>query len=116
MPTYRDSVVAVNAGLVAGYGGQEVRDWDNATRATVPASVQPDLRHQSTEDLSRTDAAVTHWRTFCGPSAPVNAYTRIEWNGHTYEIVGEPELWKVSGKAHHIELRMNRVVMPVDEP
>jgi len=113
---YGDSVVIVNASLVAGYGGQEVRDWPNATRTTVVASVQPDLRHQSTEEVSRTDAATTHWRTFCGPSAPVGAFSRIEWNGHTYEIVGEPELWKASGRPHHLELRMNRVVMAEDEP
>jgi hypothetical protein len=106
---YGDTLVVVNAALVSGYGGQKVRDWDNATRITTPGSMQPDPR-RPTEDINRRDTAETLWRCWLPPDVPIGIASRIEWVGKTYEVHGEPETWTSRGKPHHTEARLTRVV------
>lgn len=111
---YHDTIVIVSAPLVSSYGGQMTRDWANATRSDpVSANVQPDT---ATETEGRTDTSTTRYRAFCGPSTPVDIADRVEWEGRTYDVQGEPERWKSMGKPHHIELRMLRHGVEEDTP
>jgi len=107
---YGDIIRVKTAPLVSGYGGQTVRDWPNATvSAPISASVQPDT---ATETTGATDSTATTYRAFCGPSTPVDVGARVLWDGHEYDVQGEPERWKAAGRPHHIELRMLRHGLP----
>jgi hypothetical protein len=82
--TYGDTVTIVRAALVAGYGGQQVRDWANAVRFTgVPAAVQPVRVTEQTTGRQ----VVTRDKTM-NVTDDVYDTDRVEHHGDTYEVTG----------------------------
>lgn len=106
MNTYGDALVLVQAALTDGWGGQRVRDWDNATRTDWPAAVQP---RRTTENTAQAQVTTTDKVAFLAPECPVAAVDRIEWGGHTYTVQGEPALHHMQGKPDHIEVLLERI-------
>lgn len=105
---YGDAVTLVRAPLVAGYGGAEVRDWDNATRTVLPGNVQP---VSTTEDGDARQTTVSRWRAELNVEPTVLATDRVEWEGLVLEVDGEVELHKDRrGRPHHRTLLLRRAV------
>lgn len=104
-------MTVVRAPLVSGYGGQQVRDWEAASRWTYDGcNVQADTSQEFTD---RRDVTVTRWRANLPADATVEPADRVEWErrpGWTFEVYGDPELLLSRGIPHHVELVMTRVV------
>lgn len=106
-----DVVTVVRAPVVVDRYNNEVRDWDNATRATVGGcSVQP---LDSSGGLAITpgrDAVVTRWRLFAPDGVDLLPTDRIGWQGVDYEVDGDLERWSSpSGGLAHAEVLLRRV-------
>lgn len=109
MNTYGDGVTVVHAALVTGYGGQLVRDWDNATQTAVSAAVQPSTTREYT---SGQEVVVSALRVHVPPGTSVEAVDRVVWGGDTYWIDGAPELHFMQGTSDHVEFTMRLVEEP----
>lgn len=83
------------------YGGT-VRDWDNATTTQVRwCSIQP---MSGTEQNLDREFTATHVRLFAPYDAPVSASSRVRYDGRTFEVDGEPELWReATGAKSHLQ-------------
>lgn len=105
-----DTVTVVRAPLVAGrYGGQS-RDWTNATRTAYPGvCVQP---VSSTEDVRDRELLIGKYTLFTsrGQDIDLLATDRIEWNGITLQVDGDPNRWPApGGGVHHVEALLKGV-------
>lgn len=105
-----DTVTVVRAPEVAGrYGGQS-RDWSHATRTTYQSvSVQP---VSSTEDVRDRELLVGKFTLFTsrGQDIDLLATDRIEWNGLTLQVDGDPNRWPMpGGGVHHVEASLKQV-------
>lgn len=106
MNAYGDSVDLLQAALVAGYGGQQVRDWANATTTTIAAAVQP---RSSVELVDGRQVTTTGLSMHCAVDSGLRAVDRVVWRGTTYEVDGEPLTYSIGGTADHIEVSLQRV-------
>lgn len=96
----RDRVTILHAELIPGSYNSKVRDWPNATQTVEPADVQ---QVGSTEDVVLQQRTETRWRVFLRPTAVLTAADRLEWDGKTLEVVGEPDRPRLGGRIHHTE-------------
>ncbi|WP_433145071.1 phage head completion protein [Actinomadura nitritigenes] len=104
LPIVTDLVTIVRPLLVTGYGNAVTYGWGpDASRTTVEACVEPNGTGEAT---GGRDTVTVHIRVFLHPGTEVKATDRIEWNGRTYEIDGEPQRWPdpTGGGEHHVEL------------
>ncbi|WP_328611778.1 hypothetical protein OG943_22550 [Amycolatopsis sp. NBC_00345] len=77
----------------------------DAPRRIVAGLVQPG---SSTEPVvPGRQPVVTSWRAFT--AEPVTARERIEWDGRTFEIAGEPARWSPRFGYAHYELTLTHV-------
>lgn len=77
----------------------------NAPRRKVSGLVQPD---SSTEPVvPGRQPVVTSWRAFTAEQ--VTARERIEWDGRTFEVAGEPARWSPRFGYVHYELTLTHV-------
>lgn len=109
---YRDSVIVLNAPLVTGYGGQEMRDWEHAVPTRVVAEVQPVATMSgATEDIDRRDLTITRWHMHTPAAAPIDAASRVIWDDpdRPMEVDGEVALHRLRGADHHLEVNLRRV-------
>ena|SRR5688572_12361482 len=104
----RDSFTVVRAPLVTDVrDNTQYRDWDNATSTVVTkAKVNPfelaeklNFEINSEREYSRTGLK------FYAPAGTSVEYTdRIEYQGRTYAVFGEPQVWTdFEGVQHHVE-------------
>lgn len=98
----------VNAELVPGWGGQEVRDWEHATRTPWPADVQPVSTPAEQED--RRDLTTARWWLNADLGAPLDAYSLVEWDGadKPLSVEGEVQVMHFQGQPHHVEAFLTR--------
>ncbi|MFF3671691.1 hypothetical protein [Microtetraspora malaysiensis] len=97
--------------------GDQIPDWSAAERRELSGlCIQPSAQvlvanEQITAD--GRDVRMTHWRVYTalGTDADVLATDRIEWEGRTFEVVGEVARWPhpLTGQVHHIEFTIERV-------
>lgn len=106
MNAYGDTITLVQADLVTGYGGRQVRDWANATRTSHAAAVQPLTGRENTAGRQVT---YTTRNLHCDAYVPLRAVDRVEHDGKTYEVEGEPEIHYMGGRPDHIEAMLNLV-------
>lgn len=109
------TVTRVRAPLVAGYGGQVIRDWANAVSTSgLSASVQAESASELTEHRQTT---VTAWKLYLPAGSSLLATDRIEWSGVTdpdtgavvpLEVDGEVEDWS-RGERGHVKARLTKV-------
>lgn len=86
--------------------GNPVADWATADRdEDVPANFQPAAR---SEDVVDTDRAVTRAQLYLAGGATITAFDRVEFDGHTYAVEGEPERWRDGGTEDHVEVALVR--------
>lgn len=80
-----------------GYGNLR-RDWAHTEDVEYPAEVQP---LSAAEDVSDQDRLETRWRLWLYPKADLVPTDRVVWDGQTYEVIGDIEVWKQKGRVHH---------------
>lgn len=82
------------------------RDWAHATSTTVTGvSVQP-VMTMEIRDMSQVGLHAD-WRLYDRHSALGfwQAGDRVTWNGSTYDVVGDPQVWMgAQGGRHHWEV------------
>lgn len=100
------TVVRVRPALVpSDYGTGMVADWSDTDRKTIKGcSVQPAPADEFTVDR---DSVTTRWQAWLPHPADVEATDRIEWNGDTYEVDGEPLVWDFP-PLHHTVVNLQR--------
>lgn len=104
---FRDTFTRVRAPLVTGYGGQKVRDWDNADRAAdIPGEIQFE---RSTEYVDNRQVTVSRWVLRADPAADLLPTDRVEQHGDTFEIDGDAPVLRHRGIPHHIEAVLRKV-------
>ncbi|MFD6656916.1 hypothetical protein ACFWEB_17450 [Streptomyces parvus] len=85
----RQTVVLVDAPLVAGDYNTLVRDWAHATRTPVYGCTVDYV--SSTESRDAKDQTVTAAQLDMPRRAPwVSEWQRVEWDGRTWEVDGVP--------------------------
>lgn len=87
------------------YGNRE-KDWTNATRFTTAGRM---AQRSRTEIRGHQETDVTDWICYLGPDAAVGPLDRLEWNGNTYEIAGQPNYAYGRHSLHHVEVPCDRV-------
>jgi hypothetical protein len=95
------TITIQRAPRIAGdYGSTTVPDWQNATSVEVTGcSVQPAPAPEFTIDRSQT---LSRWQAFVPPEADVKSTDRVLWNGHTFDVDGEPLLWEFPPLSHFV--------------
>lgn len=117
MRTHQDRVTILNAPEAEGYGGQSIRQWQQATATQVPATVQPFWAGGS-EQTDRRDTTVSNWRIFVNPDAPLDYASRVIWEGAAregdpqglLEVEGDVGLFKFGRRPHHKEATLRRTL------
>jgi hypothetical protein len=79
------------------YGNQS-RDWTRASATRVEGcSVQPVL---GAEQTVGRETVVSRWQLFAPDHIDLLATDRVEWDGGTYEVDGEPQRWDFPPSSH----------------
>lgn len=105
-PLGKQSIVIKRAPLVVdARDNTPYRDWANATSTTVnncmvePFPLAEKLNFEDSRDREYSETSV---RIYAPPDTDVVYTDRIEWNGHTFQVLGHPGLWTdLNGKASH---------------
>lgn len=100
-------VSVTRAPLVSDGKGGVFPDWPNAVTSSTPAAwVQP---VSSDEQSLNEDRVVARWKIFLPPAVDLLPTDRLVWDGETYQVDGEVQLWDV-GRPHHHEAFLLRVI------
>lgn len=75
-------------------------------RATYPARLEQTGTSERTVDRN---TVVSTFRLFLPPEAVVDALDRVEVDGESYEVVGEPNRLTTPRGLHHLELELRLV-------
>lgn len=77
------------------------------------ANVQPVLetrgRDSAEMEIDR-DTMIDRFRVVLEPWAVVDGLARVEWEGDTFEVVGEPSVYKGRNGPHHITFQIRRII------
>jgi hypothetical protein len=94
-------IIRLRAPLITDSKGNQIRDWPNATAVTFAGWVQPVTSDEVTLNQERV---VSRWRIFLEPSASILATDRVTWDGKTFQVDGEVQMWDdARGVDHHAE-------------
>jgi hypothetical protein len=110
---YHDSGTVVRAPLVTDRYGNQVRDWDSATR--FPVTDIAVLPTQQVEDATGNRTSVTTgWRLYSRPGTDVDlrATDRVEFGALSLDVIGEVARWPHPLRpraVHHVEAELRRV-------
>ena len=103
-----DTVRVGDAPLVGDtrYGGSR-RDWAQVTWTDLPGcAVQP---ISGEETAAGREFTATRVRLYApGDGAGISAHSRVEYDGTTYEVDGEPARWR-DGADRHVEAVLKRL-------
>ncbi len=105
-----DSITRQRAGVADDGYGNQVHDWSSPASVTYPAEVQPLSGTEDVDDQQRTD---TRWRLWLPPDADLVATDRVVWEGDTYEVDGDVQLWKIKGRPHHLKAILVKITQGV---
>lgn len=105
-----DTVTVLRAPLVADRYGSQVRDWTAAARTDVDGvSIQPS---GSIEDVRDRELVTNTYTLFTsrGQDIDLLATDRVQWNGITLQVDGDPNRWPApGGGVHHVEAKLKQV-------
>jgi hypothetical protein len=89
--------------------GDELADWANATTLVITGcALQPGPATEFTDPTRR--AVTTGWALFAPPGTDLAAGDRVEVDGLTFEVDGEPADWAApGGRADHVAATLIRV-------
>ncbi|NJQ04289.1 hypothetical protein [Streptomyces lonarensis] len=109
---HRDTLTRLRAPETTDTYGNPTRDWSAAGRLEMPGwRVQPmqGSRATAAETIPREGLARMR-RCFGPPGADVLTTDRVEWQGETWRIEGDVDLWRSpTGRLDHTELIISRM-------
>lgn len=85
-------------------------DWDNPDPLLLTqVSIQP--VGESSEELGTRTAVTSQWLLVTRPwgDADIEPTDRVTFYGVTAEVVGEVSRYRLGGRVHHVEARLERV-------
>lgn len=103
---FRDTGVRLRGTVTTGSYGSEEIDWSAPDELTLACEFQP---ISGTEDVQQQQRTETRWRVFLDAGADITARDRFRFDGTDYEVVAEPERWRMNGRAHHVEVEVQLV-------
>lgn len=112
---FHQSFTRVRALLTTDRYGNQVRDWENASRTTVSGvNIQPaGSPLQSDEDTTDRQVTVSGWelQTAEGVDVDLLVTDRVEFDGMTLEVVGDVGRWSDPFRpgVHHVEALLKGV-------
>lgn len=87
--------------------GSEIPDWTSTTKTTVTGcSVQPASTSLSQD--GRVLGILDGWTAYLPEGTDVKAGDRIDFDGESYVINGEPRKWTGPLRTSHIQLNLVR--------
>lgn len=87
--------------------GSEIPDWSDAKKTTVTGcSIQPASTSLSQD--GRILGTADGWTAYVPEGTDVKAGDRIEFDGESYAIKGEPRKWTGPSRTSHIQLNLVR--------
>lgn len=99
-------VVVMTAPLIGDRYGNAVFDWDHPTVRTIQGWVS---QNSSLVTLDHRVEVSTNTALVVAADAGITAYDRVEIDGETFTVDGEPHIaWTPRGP-HHAEISLKRV-------
>lgn len=98
---YPHTVTIVQAATTTDRYGNTSQDWGTAVRTASPAWVQS---RSTSEENGNRRAVLEDLMAFLPPTTKVTAHDRMEWDGRTYEVDGEPARFYNLAGLHHLEV------------
>ncbi|MEW2276717.1 hypothetical protein AB0936_03565 [Streptomyces cyaneofuscatus] len=86
--------------------GSSEADWTGAERVTVQGQVEPAA---SSENRDARDQVASTFVVRLPPGTAVSFKDRLEWNGMTLEVTGDPLPWSGLAPLDHIQLTATRL-------
>ncbi|MEV6436315.1 hypothetical protein [Streptomyces anulatus] len=86
--------------------GSSEADWTGAQRVTVQGQVEPAA---SSENRDGRDQVASTFVVRLPPGTGVSFRDRLEWNGTTLEVTGDPLPWSGLALLDHIQLTASRL-------
>lgn len=86
--------------------GPSETDWTTAQRVTVQGQVEPAA---SSENRDARDQVASTYVVRLPPGTTVSFKDRLEWNGMTLEVTGDPRPWSGFRALEHIQLTASHV-------
>jgi head-tail adaptor len=99
-------VVIVNPRLGTDRYGNEVKNWFAATRTPAKAWV---AQRTASEIRDGREALVGSWTIMLAPDTDISGRSRVEWDGRTFEVDGEPRPAHTRRGPHHLEATLRLV-------
>lgn len=108
LPSFANQTITVaRAKTTTTSRGSEVPDWTNTDKTTVTGcSIQPASTSLSQD--GRILGIADGWTAYVPEGTDVKAGDRIEFDGQTFEINGEPRKWTGPMRTSHIQLNLTR--------
>lgn len=102
-----DTVTVVTPATGADRRGDAILSYgSDATRVAVRGWMQQQGQSETTGDR---DLRVSSWRLFSDSTPGLDALARIEWDGRTFEVVGQPNHLASPRGYHHTEADLRLV-------
>lgn len=101
-----EDITIVHAGQTVDRYQDTTDDWSTATRVAVKGRLQ---QTSTTEVTVGRDTVMADWTLFLGADAVIGPSDRVEANGATYEVVGQPAVVYGRAAPHHLEVRLRSV-------
>lgn len=108
LPSFcNQSIKVVRAKKTTTSRGSEVPDWTDTTTTTVTGcSIQPASTSLSLD--GRILGISDGWTAYVPEGTDVKAGDRIDFDGESYAINGEPRKWTGPSRTSHIQLNLVR--------
>ncbi|MEU6635712.1 hypothetical protein [Streptomyces rochei] len=100
------TVTVVNAPDGFDAEGNSNTDWTSADRTAVQGQVEPAA---SSENRENRDQVATTYLVRLPPGTAVGPRDRLEWNGMTLEVTGDPLPWSGLAPLDHLQLTAVRI-------
>lgn len=102
-----DRVTILNAALVTGPRGQQIRDWASAAQTfDVPARVEPVA---GVEDTDARQTVIERWRLTTLPTVTLTPTSRVVYVGGTLEVDGDVAVSTYQGRPYAKVTTLKRV-------
>ncbi|MFH9038496.1 hypothetical protein ACH4FA_03855 [Streptomyces sp. NPDC017966] len=86
--------------------GNSNTNWSASERSTIQGQVEPAA---SSENRDNRDQVSTAYLVRLPPGTAVAARDRLEWDGMTLEVTGDPLPWSGLALLDHIQLTAMRI-------